>query len=61
MSSLANGPARMPLMNMGSCVKCILEANGPMAMGITKGSIERMFDKAAISAANVNSFAFLRV
>jgi len=51
----------MPLMNMGSCVKCIFEANGPMVMGITKGSIERMFDKAAIKAANVNIFASLRV
>jgi len=30
-------------------------------MGITKGSIERMFDKAAIKAANVNIFASLRV
>jgi hypothetical protein len=57
----AHGPARMPLMNIGSCVKCILEGNGPAAMGITNGSIDRTFDKAAIKAANVNIFALLKV
>ncbi len=57
----AHGPARMPLMNMGSWVKCILEGKGPAAIGMTSGSIERMFDKAAIRAANVSSFACLKV
>lgn len=56
-SSPAHGPARKPLINMGSCVKCIWEGKGPAEMGIAKGTIDRIFDRAAIRAANANSFA----
>lgn len=51
-----HGPASMPLISMGNWVKCMLEFRGPRAIGITKGVVDRMFDRAAIAAMKVMVF-----
>ena len=52
----AHGPAMMPLMSMGIWVKWMLELKDPMAIGTAKGAIDRMFDRAAITATKVRVF-----
>ena len=54
-----HGPARMPLIRMGNWVKCMLEFRDPIAIGITKGGNDRMFDRAAIIAIKVMVFVVL--
>ena len=50
------GPARMPLIRMGNCVRCMLEFKDPIGIGITKGGVDRMFERAAITAIKVMVF-----
>ena len=54
-----HGPARMPLIRMGNWVKWMLEFRDPIAIGITKGGNDRMFDRAAITAIKVMVFVVL--
>jgi len=51
-----HGPARMPLIRIGNCVRCMLEFKDPIGIGITKGGVDRMFDRAAIIAIKVMVF-----
>ena len=57
----AHGPAMMPLMSMGIWVKWMLELKDPMAIGMVKGVIDKMFDRAAIMATNVRVFVLFMV
>lgn len=54
-----HGPARMPLISMGTWVKWMLEFKDPIAIGITKGGVDKMFDRAAITATKVMVFVLL--
>ena len=49
-------PAKVPLMNMASWVKWILDAKGPITKSIVKKSKERIFARAAITAAKAKTF-----
>ena len=51
-----HGPARMPLIRMVHCVRCMFEFKDPIGIGITKGGVDRMFDRAAIIAIKVRVF-----
>lgn len=60
-SSPAQGPARIPVIRMGICVKWISDENVPNVTGITRGGNDKMVDNAAIRAMSVKVFVLFIV
>jgi len=58
-SSPANGPARMLLINIGIWVKWISDGKVPMVIGMMRGGSDKMVDNAAINAMSVKVFVLL--
>lgn len=57
--SPTHGPANIPLIRMGTWVRWMFEFKVPIITGITKGGVDKMFERATIIAMKAMVLALL--